>query len=94
MELPSFLDLPTILGLDWQGFVNDELGGFPRSQAARLHSAHPLDPAHLSMPDWRGELGGLTFRIMRNLPRLPKHSAILHHKIYFFQRIQVDQRIA
>ena len=43
----------------------------------------------LSMPDWRGELRGLTFRIMRNLLRLLKHSAILHHKIYFFQRIHV-----
>ena len=48
----------------------------------------------LSMPDWRGELSGLTFRIMRNLLRLLKHSTILHHKIYFFQRIHVGQRIA
>jgi hypothetical protein len=47
MGLPSFLDLLTILGLDWQGFVNDELGGFPPLQAARLHSAHHLDPAHI-----------------------------------------------
>jgi hypothetical protein len=37
---------------------------------------------------------GLAFRIMRNLLRLLKHGAILHHKIDFFQRIHVGQRIA
>ena len=66
-----------------------------RNRKLRAFTRHITSPRLiLSMSDWRGELSGLTFRIMRNLPHLPKHSAILHHKIYFFQRIQVDQRIA
>ncbi len=86
-----------MFGLDWEAITSDpELAQAAEAIFTRQTKRSEIaDCVSIALSRAKGEIrSGRSFRIMRNSLRLLKHSAILHHKIDFFQRIHVGQRIA